>query len=182
MGKNILVVHGSPRKGGNSDMLADAFTKGAEEAGHTVTRIDAGQAKIAGCIACEYCFKHDGECCQKDDMQEFYPLLRDTDVLVFATPMYYYNFPAQLRAFQDRMFCGVAKPFGIKETALLLCFEDKDETTCHPIVHSFEVCAEYCKQKVVGEVIVKGVYEKGAIEGNPGLDEAYNLGKGIPLD
>ncbi len=179
MGKNILIVHGSPRTGGNSDMLADAFERGAKEAGHTVVRVDAGRANISGCKACEYCFKHDGECVQKDDMQEFYPLLHDADMLVVATPMYYYNFPAQLRAFQDRMFCGIANPFGIKETALLLCFEDKDASTADPAIRSFEVAAEYCKQQVVGEVIVNNVYEKGAIAGNPGLEEAYNLGRGL---
>ncbi len=179
MAKNILLVHASPRKKGNSDMLADWFERGATEAGNAVTRIAVGQAKIAGCMACEYCFAHDGECVNQDDMQEFYPLLRKADVIVYATPMYFYNFPAQLRAFQDRMFCGIAKPFGIKQTALLLCFEDKDASTCDPVVNSYRVAADYCKQENLGEVIVKGVYEKGAIEGNPGLQAAYNLGKSI---
>lgn len=179
MPKSILIVHGSPRAGGNSDLLADEFARGAAEAGNTVARIDAGRARIGGCKACEYCFSHEGECCQKDDMQEYYPLLHEADVIVYATPMYFYNFPAQLRTFQDRMFCGVAKPFGIRETALLLCFEDEDATRAEPIVRSFEVCAEYCKQDVIGEVIVKGVYEKGAIAGNPGLAEAYELGRSI---
>ncbi len=128
MAKNILLVHASPRKQGNSDMLADWFERGATEAGNSVTRIDVGHAKISGCMACEYCFAHDGECVQRDDMQEFYPLLREADVIVYATPMYFYNFPAQLRAFQDRMFCGIARPFGVKQAALLLCFEDKDIT------------------------------------------------------
>lgn len=179
MAKNILLVHGSPRKGGNSDMLADEFERGAKEAGHNVTRIDVGRAKIGGCMACEYCFSHEGECCQKDDMQQFYPLLHEADIIVYATPMYFYNFPAQLRAFQDRMFCGIAKPFGITQTALLFCFEDKDATRADPAVASFQVAAEYCKQEVLGTVIVSNVYEKGAIAGNPGLEEAYNLGRSL---
>lgn len=179
MAKNILIVHGSPRKGGNSDMLADEFERGAQEAGNTVVRIDAGRAKIAGCIACEYCFTHDGECCQKDEMQEFYPLLREADLLVYATPVYYFNLPAQLRAFQDRMFCGIAKPFGIKETALLLCFEDKNASIVDPLLDLFKVSSDYCKQDIIGKVIVPGVYEKGAIAGNDGLRQAYELGKSI---
>lgn len=179
MAKNILLVHASPRVGGNSSILADWFERGALEAGNTVKRIAVGNADIKGCTACEYCFTHDGACCQQDDMQELYPLLHETDVIVYATPMYFYNFPAQLRAFQDRMFCGIAKPFGITATALLLCFEDKDETTCEPVVESFRVAANYCKQEVLGEVIVKGVYEKGAIEGNPNLQNAYELGLSI---
>ncbi len=179
MTKNILVVHASPRKGGNSSMLADEFVKGAEATGNNVKRIDVGHAKIGGCMACEYCFGHDGACVQQDDMQQFYPLLREADVLVFATPMYYYNFPSQLRAFQDRMFCGVAKPFGIPQIGLLLCFEDKDASTCEPLVNSYKVCADYCKQESIGEVVVSGVYEKGAIAGNPGLQQAYDLGTSI---
>ncbi len=179
MSKKILVVHCSPRKGGNSSMLADSFAKGAEAAGNQVTRIDVGRAKIAGCMACEYCFSHDGQCVQQDDMQQFYPLLRECDVLVWATPMYFYNFPAQLRAFQDRMFCQIGKPFTIKQTALLLCFEDKDEGRAEPTINSYKVCADYCKLEDLGVVSVKGVYEKGAIEGNPGLQQAYDLGASI---
>ncbi len=179
MPKKILVVHASPRRQGNSSMLADAFIEGAQSAGHEVKRIDVGRAKINGCLACEYCFTHDGTCCQQDDMQMHYPLLREADVLVFATPMYYYNYPSQLRAFQDRMFCGIAKPFGIPEIGLLLCFEDEDAATAEPLVASYKVCAAYCKQKSIGEVIVPNVYEAGAIADNPGLREAYDLGASI---
>ena len=179
MRKNILVVHASPREGGNSSMLADEFVKGAEAAGNAVTRVDVGRAKIGGCMACEYCFGHDGACCQQDAMQDFYPLLRQADVLVYATPMYYYNFPSQLRAFQDRMFCGIAKPFGVSQVALLLCFEDKDASTCEPLLGAYRVAAAYCKQENIGEVVVNNVYEKGAIAGNPGLKEAYDLGASI---
>lgn len=179
MPKNILVVHASPRPAGNSSMLADEFIKGAESVGHSVQRIDIGKMDIGGCMACEYCFSHDGACCQQDAMQGFYPLLRQADVLIYATPMYYYNFPAQLRAFQDRMFCGVTRPFGIPQVGLLLCFEDKDITTCEPLIGSYKVAAAYCKQESIGEVIVNGVYEKGAIAGNPGLQDAYDLGASL---
>ena len=179
MSKNILLVHASPRKKGISDMLADWFERGATEAGNAVTRIAVGQAKIAGCMACEYCFAHDGECVNQDDMQEFYPLLREADVIVWATPLYCYNYPAQLRAFQDRMFCGIAKPFGIKQTGLLLCFEDKDETRAEPLLDVYRVNTAYCGQESIGEVVVKAVYEVGAIAGNPGLQEAYDLGASL---
>lgn len=179
MGKKILVVHCSPRKGGNSSVLADSFIDGARQAGNEVKRIDVGHADISGCKACEYCFTHDGECVQKDDMQEFYPLLREYDTLVWATPMYFYNFPAQLRVFQDRMFCQIGKAFTIKSTALLMCFEDKDMSRSEPTVNSYRVCADYCKLENLGEVLVNNVYEMGAIEGNPGLKAAFDLGASI---
>lgn len=160
-------------------MLADAFIRGAEEAGNQVVRMDAGRADIHGCKACEYCFSHEGACVQQDGMQAFYPDLRDAEVLVYATPMYFYNLPAQMRAFEDRTFCQIGKPFAIKQTALLLCFEDKDITTADAAIGTFRQCASYCKRQIIGEVVVNGVYEKGAIEGNPGLDEAYRLGLSI---
>ena len=176
---NILVVHTSPRRGGNSAQLASEFIRGAEEAGNKVKLIEVGNADIHGCKACEYCFKHDGACVQKDKMQEFYPQLRWADAVIYATPMYYYSFPAQMRAFQDRQFCGIGKSFGITHTGLLLCFEDKDKSTCEHAVGTFHVAADYCKQEILGEVIVNNVYEKGAIEGNPGLQEAYEFGLSI---
>ncbi len=176
---HILVVHGSPRKGGNSQMMADAFAEGAREAGNEVSMVDIGHSKIAGCLACEYCFKHDGECVQKDDMQDLYPLLRECDTLVYAIPMYNYTWPAQIKAFMDRMFCGMAKPFGVKRTALLCCFEDKDPTTADGLVASYRILARYCKWENLGEVLVNAVYEKGAIAGNPGLEKARQLGASI---
>lgn len=176
---NILVVTGSPRVGGNSDALADSFIEGAKTAGNEVRRIDAGRAKIAGCIACEYCFAHEGTCCQQDDMQNFYPDLHWADMIVYAFPMYYYTYPAQIKAFMDRMFCGMAKPFGITKTALLLCFEDKDASTSDGLVQSYRTASAYCKQEIMGEVIVNSVYEKGAIAGNPGLEQARALGASL---
>lgn len=179
MGKKIAVVHCSPRKGGNSSKLADEFIRGAEEAGNEVTRMDVGRANIHGCLACEYCFTHDGQCVQQDDMQQFYPALREAEVLVYATPMYFYNLPGQMRCFEDRTFCQIGKPFNVKQTALLMCFEDKDMSTSDAAVGTFRQCAGYCKREIIGEVLVNNCYEKGAIDGNPGLQEAYELGKSI---
>ena len=177
---NILVVTGSPRKDGNSDILADAFTEGALEAGNEVRRIAAGRANIAGCRACEYCFSHEGACCQQDDMQDFYPDLRWADIVVYAFPLYFYTYPAQIKAFMDRQFCQVGgNPFNIRKTALLLCFEDKNIERADGLIQSFRIAADYCKQEIVGEVIVNAVYEKGAINGNPALEEARALGASL---
>ena len=126
MAHRIAVVTGSPRVKGNSAMLAAAFIEGAQAAGCEVVRMDAGRAHINGCLGCEYCFAHEGACCQDDDMQEFYPLLRTCDTIVYVTPIYTFSWPAQIKAFIDRMFCGIAKPFGITQAGLLTCYEDKD--------------------------------------------------------
>ena len=174
---NILVVTGSPRKGGNSDMLAEAFIEGATSAGHEIRRIDAGRANIGGCRACEYCFTHDGACVQQDDMQAFYEDLRWADTVVYSFPLYYYSYPAQIKAFMDRQFCQVGgRPFGTKRSALLLVFEDKDITRADGLIQSYRICMDYCKIEIVGEVIVPATYEKGAVADRPGLEEAKALG------
>lgn len=175
----ILVVHGSPRANGNSQALAESFAAGAREAGNEVTIVDVGRKNIAGCKACEYCFKHEGQCVQQDDMQELYPLLRECDTLVYAIPMYFYTWPAQIKAFMDRMFCAIGKPFGIRRAALLVAFEDKDITTADGLVQSYRIATDYCKWENLGEVLVNDVYEVGAIEGNAGLQKAHDLGASI---
>lgn len=179
MPRNIAVVIGSPRRGGNTWMLAEAFVKGAQEAGHSVEVIDAGTADIAGCIGCEYCFSHAGICFRKDGMTPFYGILRRSDTIVYATPVYCFSFSSQIKAFMDRMFCGLADPFGITSCCLLAAFEDKDVSIARPLVDTYRANAAYARMKDEGVVLANGVYEKGAIEGHPALEEAYELGRGL---
>jgi len=179
MSRNILVVTGSPRKGGNTSIMADTFIEGARGAGHKVTRVDAGLANINGCIGCQYCFAHQGECFQKDDMQDIYPLIRACDTLVYATPIYYFTFPAQFKAFMDRMFCGLANPFGTKNTALLTVFEDKDETISKHIIDTYRIGVAYSKWNDLGVVAINNCFEKGAIESDPRLEEVRTFGASL---
>ena len=177
--KKVLVVTGSPRRGGNSDLLAEAFIEGAQSAGCEVHRFDAGRAKIAGCLGCEYCFAHEGECCQKDDMELVKPLLYEVDVLVFATPVYWYSWTAQIKAFIDRMFCCVGKPFSFKTTALLACYEDKVETPVECLAVSYREIAKYAGWESLGEVLVGQVYKKGEVEQTDALERARALGASL---
>ena len=86
---NILILNGSPRPAGNTAKMIEAFTEGAERAGHGVTRVDVCRKRIAGCLACEYCHtKGNGVCIQQDDMREIYALLQAADMLVLASPIY----------------------------------------------------------------------------------------------
>lgn len=182
MSRRIALVIGSPRRGGNTWMLAEAFAHGAESAGHHVEIIDAGRADIGGCLGCEYCFSHAGICCQKDDMTRFYPVLRESDTIVYATPVYCFSFTAQIKAFMDRMFCGLADPFGITSSLLLTVFEDTDSSSVQPMIDAYRIGASYSGMKDEGVICVPGTYEKGAIEGSPMLQEAYELGKGLSQD
>ena len=106
----ILILQGSPRANGNTAWMAEEFKKAAEAAGHEVTLVNVARKKIAGCLACEYCHtKGNGQCIQKDDMQELYPLLAQAEVLVLASPIYYFTLSAQIQA-PIQHFYSLMKP------------------------------------------------------------------------
>ena len=117
---NVLILQGSPRANGNTAWMAEEYKKAAEAAGHRVTLVNVARKKIAGCLACEFCHgKGNGACIQKDDMQELYPLLAEAEVLVLASPVYYFTMSAQIQAPVQRIY-NMNKPPKLKKMALLL--------------------------------------------------------------
>ena len=122
---NILILNGSPHPEGNTSALVKAFTEEAESKEHKVTTISVAQKNIAGCKACEYCrTKGKGKCIQQDDMQEVYDALESTDLLVFASPVYYWSWSGQLQSTISRFY-----PYGavkVKKCALLLTSASPD--------------------------------------------------------
>ena len=117
---NILILQGSPRANGNTAWMAEEYRKAAEAKGHSVTVVNVAKKKINGCLACEYCHtKGEGQCVQKDDMQEIYPLLQEAEALVLAAPIYYFTLSSQLQTAIHR-FYAIWKPQKVKKTALLL--------------------------------------------------------------
>ena len=102
MGKKVLVLSGSPRKGGNSDLLCDEFVRGAIESGNQVEKIRIAEKKIGYCSACYYCRDHGGICARKDDMVEILQKIIEADVIVLSSPVYFYSINAQLKAVIDR--------------------------------------------------------------------------------
>lgn len=120
---NILVLNGSPRPNGNTSALVEAFTEGAKEAGHRVTVIQVGGKKIAGCLGCEYCHSRgNGACIQNDDMKEVYDALKEAEMLVLASPVYYYTFSGQLQCTIHRTY-AIGVPAKLKKAALILSSE-----------------------------------------------------------
>ena len=116
----ILVLNGSPHIDGATSDMVNAFTKGAEEAGHEVVSINVAHKHIRGCMACEYCHeKEKGVCCQKDDMQAIYPEILSSDMIVFASPIYYFTLSAQLQAVIHRTY-SIDVPKNVKRTALIM--------------------------------------------------------------
>ena len=98
MGKKIVVITGSPRKGGNSFAMTDAFIQAAEAKGHAVTRFDAAMQNVGGCRACEACFKTGKACSFDDAFNTIAPAILEADAVVFTMPVYWYTIPAQIRA------------------------------------------------------------------------------------
>jgi len=115
----ITILNGSPRKM-NTTFMVNAFKEGAEAAGHTVEEVQVGKMKIAGCLACEYCHgKGEGKCIQKDDWDRVRPALEDCDMIVLASPIYYFTMTAQLQAAIQRMYCIMQFPKATKAALLL---------------------------------------------------------------
>ena len=115
----IAIFNGSPRKQ-NTTAMVQAFCEGAQAAGHEVEEYQVGKMKIAGCLGCEYCHtKGEGACVQKDDLEKILPAYKEADMIVFASPIYYFTMTAQIEAAIQRVYC-IGKPLVAKKMALLL--------------------------------------------------------------
>lgn len=177
MAKRVLILSGSPRKGGNSDTLCDQFMKGALEAGHEVEKIQG--KKVAPCLACYYCKDHKGECAIKDDMAEILQKMLDADVLVLASPVYFYSISAQLKAVIDRTVARWLE-FKNKEFYYIMTAAEDSDTVMDCTLECMRGFAECLEGSVERGVIYgKGVYQKGEISNHPAMQQAYEMGKGV---
>lgn len=175
--KKVLILSGSPRKGGNSDFLCDEFMKGALEAGHQVEKIRVAEKKIGYCRACYAC--KDGKCIIEDDMGEVLQKMIDADVLVLASPVYFYSIDAQLKALIDRT---VARWLEVKNKEFYYIMTAADDTpgameTTLACFRGYAECVEGAKE--MGVIYGTGVYHKGEIQGHKAMTEAYEMGKGV---
>lgn len=181
MGKKIIVLNGSPRKNGNTSALVKAFREGAESAGHSVTEFWLGGMDIHGCRGCCAGGKNpESPCVQKDDMEKIYPAYKEADVVVLASPLYYWTISGQLKCAFDRLFavaeCNPSYTNPRKESALLMAAEGNgfEET-----VYWYDRLMGHIGWKDCGKVLCGGVMAVGDIEGKPELEEARRLGASI---
>lgn len=179
MSKNVLILSGSPRKGGNSDLLCDEFMRGAIESGNKVEKIRIADKKIGYCRACYYCRQSGGKCAIKDDMPEVLQKMIDADVIVLASPVYFYSIDAQLKAVIDRT---VARWLEVhdKEFYYIATMADEQNESAETTLACFRGYAD-CVQgaREMGVIYGAGVYEKGTIAGTPAMDQAYEMGKSV---
>lgn len=175
--KKIVIITGSPRKNGNSFAMLEAFTKEAERKGHSITRYDAADMTIKGCNACETCFKTGKACSFDDDFNKIAPTIEEADAVVFATPLYWYTFPAKIKAVIDKFYAFLVSKRGVgkKECALIVCCEDNDLPMFDGIRFSYKQTTELLQWKSVGEVLVPAVAAPGDIQKTNGIEQAIAL-------
>ena len=180
----ILGVMGSPRVGGNTDVLMDRALAGAKAAGAEVEKIILDQLDINPCRDCEGCAV-DGECAQADDMIALYEKIRQAGGLILGTPIYWWGPTAQMKAFLDRWYAiardAVVHRLVGKKVALIFAFEDTDPSTADPADAIFTCSMNYLKMPIVGRVFASA-WKRGDIYKSPEkLDEAYQLGQTIAV-
>jgi len=179
MSKKVLVLSASPRKGGNSEMLCDQFMLGAEEAGNEVEKIFLRDKKINYCVACNFCLENEGSCSQKDDMTEVMEKMIKADVIVMATPVYYYTMSAQIKALIDRTVAG-HKWLNNKEFYYILSAADPNNDEMKATLDGFRGFTRCLEEPIEKGVIYgTGAFHKGEIEGKESMKQAYEMGKTI---
>ena len=175
----IVILVGSVRKDGNTDLLAKAFFNGAKE-NNEGEIISVADYKVNPCIGCNSCFNTpENTCFQKDDMVEIYEKLSLADVVVIASPVYFYGVSAQLKAIIDRLHNPRRNNFKTKKLALLLVAAATLPEVFDFILMEYKLVLNFFKLEDGGKVLVRGVKDIGDIEGNIALKEAFELGKNI---
>ena len=177
MGKKVIIISASPRRGGNSDYLCDEFARGAREAGHKVEKVFFQDKKINYCLGCGVC-NETHKCVQKDDMAAILDKMVGADVLVFGTPVYFYTMDAQLKTLIDRTVPRYTELKG--KAYLIAALADRGEDTMAGTIAAFQGFMD-CLDDVeyAGTIVGYGAWNKGDIIGNPAVEEAYGAGRDI---
>lgn len=179
MSKKVLIISSSPRKGGNSDTLCGQFGKGAKEAGCQVEKIRLAELKIEYCSACYGCKKL-GHCVKQDDMEQVIVKMRDADVIVLATPVYFYTMCAQMKTMIDRTLGG-AQRAGLenKEFYFIVTAVDGKAEMERTVdgLRGYIECLPGAKE--MGVIYGDRAWQLGDIQGSPAMQEAYRMGKCI---
>ncbi|MGN0114684.1 MAG: flavodoxin family protein [Acutalibacteraceae bacterium] len=175
MNKKVLILSGSPRKSGNSDILCDEFTKGAVESGNEVEKIRVAEKNIAYCRACYAC-KESGVCAIKDDMAEIMQKMIDADIIVLASPVYFYSIDAQLKTLIDRTVARWTEVKN-KEFYYIITAADSEKESMDTTLACFRGYADCVNgAKEMGVVYGTGVYEKGEVKDAKAMRAAYEMG------
>ena len=173
--KNVLIISSSPRKKGNSQLIADRFYWGAKAKGHNVNMVRLAENNIGFCRACDFCMRNKGKCVLNDDMKDILELFKKANVLVLATPVYFYGINAQMKTFIDRtypiwQYLGEKEVYYIVSAGLGKDIIDRSLGDLDGFVEHLD------KYEIKGRLYATDVMEAGAISGSPLVDEAYKMG------
>lgn len=177
MSKKILILSGSPRKGGNSETLCAQFAKGAEEAGHTVDMVRLHTKKLGFCTACYAC-KKTGVCVQKDDMADILEKMGEADVIVLSTPVYFYQMTAQMKTLIDRTMASYYDQTLAGKEFYFIVTAAEEKPALERTMDGLKGLTDCIPNaKVRGRIYGAGAWQLGDIQGNPAMEEAYEMGR-----
>ena len=183
MCKKILVVTASPRRRGNTTLLAEALIEGAEEKGHEISLFDVNKYDVRGCRACNGCWKSGRPCAESEDFNSFADMVEKVDVVVFASPVYWGTYPAPLKALVDKMYCFAVpwceKDISGKKTLLLSCGDGSDESAFNVINMVHEGLAGLLGWDMGESVEVFGMVAEGDINKTELLQRARKVGRNL---
>lgn len=178
--KNILVISTSLRRNGNSDKLAEKFCEGAMDAGHTVEKVSLIDKSISFCKGCLVCQKtKSGHCVINDDADDIIQKMKETDSIVFATPIYYYEMTGQMKTLLDRANPLFPVEYAFRDIYLLSTAADEEEAVFDRAIEGLKGWIEcFPKAQLKGVVKAPSTDEIGSImEHQDVLEEAYHMGQ-----
>lgn len=178
---NVLVLHGSSRKNGNTNILADEFIKGAKAAGHQAEKIQLKDKNIKDCLGCGACQINKGNCVQKDDMTEIYTKMLNADVIAFASPVYFYTWTSLIKRLIDRTF-AIESLISNKKFYLISSGAAPEEKYMETMLTSFRQyigCFRNDGNVEGGYVFGYSANNCGDVNSSPAIKQAYELGKNI---
>lgn len=181
MAKKVLVLMGSYRKHGNCDRLSDEFICGAEEQGAETEKIYLKEKNIKDCIGCCACQKNGGTCVQKDDMPEIYEKMKNADVIVFASPVYFYTWTSLMKRMIDRTI-AIEAGLSNKTFYLISAGRAPSEEYMSTMIDSFKKyigCFRGEGNKEGGYIFGYGTDKPGDVVDSPAMEQAYQMGKRI---
>ena len=179
MNKKVLVISSSPRRGGNSDLLCDQFVNGSIKAGHPTEKIFLKDKKINYCTGCGTCVNKGKKCSQKDDMTEVLDKMVEADVIVMATPVYFYTMCGQMKTLIDRT-CSRYTEITNKDFYFIVTAADDSKPAMKRTLEEFRGftnCLDGANEK--GIVYGTGAWNMGEIKKSDAMNEAYEFGKAI---
>ena len=179
MGKKVLIFSGSPRRGGNSDVLCDQFMLGATDAGNEAEKIFIRDRSINYCLACGTCYAKKEPCVYSDDMPFIIEKMINADVIVMATPVWFYAMSGQLKALIDRTIARFLE-IRDKDMYFILSAHNDKRDFMERVIEGFRgymACLSGAKEK--GVVYGLGVFDVGEIQTHPAMREAYEMGKSV---